>query len=437
MKTLLFVILAGCGSKTTDDKDPSSGDDTDILHINELLSAPCDGGTPPDNGAPAGDDLHRVFLSDPEAVCNDGSPALVYVRAAENAEEANNWVFWVQGGGECNDHAGCRARWCGTDSKYEADSMSSDWTLETIKGKGILKRNSTNEFGGANQVYMYYCSSDSWTGQRTDVILTDETGELDAFRIDFNGRRIMEAVVEELADGVTSDDGAETVPALTNAETVIFSGSSAGASGITHNLDWVAEQFPASTNISGVLDATLNPESSTITNETVAAQWDARLLESFQQSELTRDPIRDQSCLDFHVGDPDACTTTHTRLNHITTKIFQRMALLDSHLVSHFQSLDPTVSPIDVGTWVQATMLMFPDLPTTAEDDVGVTPGAFGPGCAEHTALTNDIWFFDATVEDPSGTPRSFHDALAFWLEGSGDIAIIDSVPPTISVCPD
>jgi hypothetical protein len=112
------------------------------------------------------------------------------------------------------------------------------------------------------------------------------------------------------------------------------------------------------------------------------------------------------------------------------------MALLDSHLVSHFRSLDPTVSPIDVGTWVQATMLMFPDLPTTAEDDVVVTPGAFGPGCAEHTALTNDIWFFDATVDNPSGTPTSFHDALAFWLEG-GDVALIDSVPPTISVCPD
>src|SRR5688500_9145568 len=67
----------------------------------------------PGTGVEQGEDLWRVTLDDPAAVCNDGTPAVMYVRPASSPEFANDWVFYLQGGSTCTDLETCAVRWCG------------------------------------------------------------------------------------------------------------------------------------------------------------------------------------------------------------------------------------------------------------------------------------------------------------------------------------
>src|SRR5690606_39130429 len=56
---------------------------------------------PPPPGSATGA-FHRVTLDDPLAVCNDGSPARLFVRPAPpNGAHARDWVVWLQGGASC------------------------------------------------------------------------------------------------------------------------------------------------------------------------------------------------------------------------------------------------------------------------------------------------------------------------------------------------
>jgi hypothetical protein len=62
-------------------------------------------------------------------------------------------------------------------------------------------------------------------------------------------------------------------------------------------------------------------------------------------------------------------------------------------------------------------------------------PGYFSQGCGKHTALNQDDWFFKATIDDDVGDAHSLHDAIEAWLAGEGT-SLVDTVPPTSSVCP-
>ena len=63
--------------------------------------------------------------------------------------------------------------------------MSSRFVPETIAGTGIMKRNEENAFGDYNHVYVYYCSSDGWSGTRSHVVLESEENSGEAMRLHF------------------------------------------------------------------------------------------------------------------------------------------------------------------------------------------------------------------------------------------------------------
>jgi hypothetical protein len=124
---------------------------------------------------PRGTDLVKVELQSPEAVCNDGSKAVMYVRrSAAGARDPlgvvdNKWIIHLQEGGLCKDYASCLERWCGT-GFYDASKMTSKYAPGTMGGKGIFAREAANPFGNYNQVYVYYCSSDTWIGRKSDAV---------------------------------------------------------------------------------------------------------------------------------------------------------------------------------------------------------------------------------------------------------------------------
>jgi hypothetical protein len=433
---------SGTTATSTGSTGGAGGSASDVALVDEALDGACpEGSKLPGNGVTPGTDLRRVTLSDyPDAVCNDGSPAVMYVRRAAAPAAESSWVIFLQAGGSCNDWEECRNRWCSFQSPYDAAKMSSRFSPEGTKGSGLLARGPANAFGNVNQVYVYYCSSDQWAGRRDDAVLSDASGVGPDYRLHFRGFSIIEAVDDALRKGVTSDDGAETLPKLTDATRILFGGSSAGSSGMTHALDWWAARYPAAESV-GLLDSTTDPLPEDIVDPVFAPQYETALPNRHAQVfETLWNAHLDESCLAAHPGD-DAylCSlSSHTRLNHVTTPFFVRQDLRDPVTFGAFKTAG--VSLDDYADSLALTMDRFASMLDVAEEKDAMTraPGVYVTNCEQHIAALNAGWFglaADAgTVDLPNGMPLTMHDGLAAWIMGT-TIGAIDTHPSTKSYC--
>lgn len=50
----------------------------------------------------------QAIKSDPEAVCNDGSLAVYYIK---KNSQSKNWLIYLEAGGQCYDEDSCVKRW--------------------------------------------------------------------------------------------------------------------------------------------------------------------------------------------------------------------------------------------------------------------------------------------------------------------------------------
>jgi hypothetical protein len=186
-----------------------------------------------------------VWLEDAAArglVCNDGTPAGYYVRRG-SGEGSSRWLIHLEGGGFCYDVASCDQRqldlpqfmtsggWAATKSGDGAQSSSALWNPD---------------FHDANHVYLPYCSSDVWSGDRE---ASPATGGRH-----FRGGRILRAVIDALTDPATTPS-----PNLADAGEVLFSGTSAGGIGVQANVDWLVGRLPGAT-VRGLNDAGWFPD---------------------------------------------------------------------------------------------------------------------------------------------------------------------------------
>ncbi|MCI0643299.1 MAG: pectinacetylesterase family protein, partial [Chloroflexi bacterium] len=303
-------------------------------NLSPALCTDIPGSRPGESGVAAGNDLHRITLTAENAVCNDGTPAVMYVRLAIAAEQRNTWVFHLQGGGSCRDYEVCLTRWCGNEY-YHAGKMSSQWAPPAMRGHGLFSPQPGNPFSGVNQVFVYYCSSDSWTGQAPGVVFADPLDPGRQIQMYTQGHTIVAAVLDALRDGATSDDGQVTMPPLSEATEIIFTGTSAGAVGVTHNLDWVASQFdPAQTRVVGVIDAGVRP----LLEDFPPTAVNDSLTAYYQQLTGGRQGINaflDQSCLALTpAAEAFLCAQNSWIIsNHLTTPFFVRMDLGDGNMV--------------------------------------------------------------------------------------------------------
>jgi hypothetical protein len=420
----------------------SGGSTSDVALVDEALDGACPAGSKmPGTGVTPGSDLHRVTLSDyPDAKCNDGSPAIMYVRRASVPAAESSWIVFLQFGGSCQSWEVCRDRWCSYNTTYDAAKMSTRFAPETSAGRGLFNRTNDNAFAAANQVFVYYCSSDQWLGQNDDVVLQDPDGAGPDYRLHFRGFSILEAVDDALSKGVTSDDGVETMPKLTDATRILFAGGSAGSAGQTHALDWWAAKHPG-VETAGYFDAATDPMVEDIPNATVAAQFESILPERYQITFLdTWGAHLDESCLAAHPGD-DAylCSLgSHVRLNHITTPFFVRNDLRDPVSHNAFEQLGLSIE--DYGVAMESTMARYTTLLDDAEEKDAMTraPGVMASNCKQHIVTMNDAWFGlganPATVDLPGGMPITVHDALGAWINGTS-IQALDTQPSTKSKC--
>lgn len=372
-------------------------------------------------GEPAPDaagDLFRLAIDGGR--CNDGTEPVAYVRAATDPAHVDDWMVFLEGGGRCTSGEECAVRWCGEDF-HDARMMSTAWAGSGMLGKGVSSSASFSAFAAWNQVYVPYCSSDEWAGQASDVPLVTDDGT--AYRMHFEGALVVEALFDQLQAGATSDDGSQVLPALGGAGRLVFSGSSAGGSGVMTHLDALADRLHPMAVV-GVIDGMSGPDPTVLPAADAAAltalarsNWDDVVLGLYGAT-------ADADC--FAAAEPWQCTFPSTlQRDLLSTPFFLHFDLRDARIQALYRQL---IGLAD-GAFVEGSAATLHQVA-----DAQPAAGVFGTQCGEHVTLSSDTWLHQQTLA-VDGVPMSVHDAVLAWLEGVPVVAIDDPRQPT-TVCP-
>lgn len=429
----------------------------------------------------------------PDALCNDGTPPIIYFRPHRTPAAATKWVISLRGGGTCASAASCAARWCScaNTNRCPFAAETTNFNLNNMSGggrrgqagDGIMDRTppgaSPNPLADYNHVQLVYCSSDAWAGAARGVSMTTThpiSGQPVTYALHFLGSRILDADLRVLRqDGVaplsyTLDGAPVAMPDLDDATEVVLAGDSAGGAGVVANLDFVAATLRANhtgcdggascpPTVHGLVDAVVGPDLSRL-DWSQAAGADAGLTTWAQAMTVAAagpsKPGRryDSSCAAYHLdaGTPWACEdTSHVIRNHVSTPFFVRMALFDSLISRNYEELgvrDPVLGPFrdtDAGVpltfavVLQRELATFPGLGSTAEErsSISVPPGVFAPACSKHDTIHTSSEVYGVTITPDGGPTTRLLDVFGFWRDGGTPAAVLSSDPlRRDTVCP-
>jgi hypothetical protein len=418
---------------------------------------------------PAGSpDLERHDLTEfPRASCNDGSPAVMYFRPYEGEANRNKWIIVMNGGGSCDQAQDCANRWCGVDTNFDADNMSSKNAAKGVGGSGILARQAGNPFANYNQVEVRYCSSDLWSGQGLAVSAeaTDpKTGKDVSYQINFGGAYVFQAVMATLrkdgVQGLVYSKGNKALPDLDDATDVVLAGGSAGGAGVVFNLDRLADMLRGGPNkpvVLGFIEAIIGPDesklgfaSTTACKEHGLCSYEAYYKAIYAVQQAAGGPMKwtDESCLTWHKqnqpGTEWQCyDMNHLLANHITTPYFVRSSLTDalrsSALIdAGFSAADG--KPLTTLSYGLATSAFLTGLQTAIKagheaNAVSKEPGIFAPTCHTHYTLLENNLVAGVTINGPGDKAYALFDVWNNWVAGKTPDVVVSSDPKT-DKCP-
>ena len=410
------------------------------------------------------------LLRFPDAVCNDGTAAVLYFRPYVGEAYRNRWIFDIRGGGSCETPETCAQRWCGVDTNFNMGNMTANVAPASKIAGGILARESdsalaaTNPHQNYNHVEVRYCSSDGWTGTARDVSFDaphPTTGATTRMRMHFLGAKVFDAFIDTLRrDGVpalsyVATGGSLTLPDLDDADEVILAGPSGGGNGVTYNLDRMAQSLRAANTkcsaqscslvIRGLIDSIFGPtiQDLDFTQVDFCTNFGVCTPEAYLRARQTSGMGKmwkarlDQSCMDLlgPSGNDWRCFDgSYVRRNHISTPFFVRMGLTDQLLSSGDIEAKiglPGQGPFTLLTWAQkvrSELLSLASIKTTAyeRDAISVVPGVFAPNCSKHDTLESNPSTYQTTVQFSSRNWALF-DAWNNWVTGQIPASVVSS----------
>ncbi|MEZ4238329.1 MAG: pectin acetylesterase-family hydrolase [Myxococcota bacterium] len=359
------------------------------------------------HAGPPGDDLHRVTLTDAAARCNDGTPPVLWVRAATDPAHARDWVVHLEGGGLCRTAAECAARWCGGTPPYDASDMSSAWAPLAVEGHGIASPRAANAFAGYNQVRVHYCSSDLWLGTVAAHAFDDP--DVGAYTVALQGDGIVQAVLDALLDGVAPEDGAAAPPPLSDARLVVLNGASAGGYGALLRAWRVVDALPDAEVVVSA-DAAFSPDPEVLPPDARdAVEADLRERYADIALGLWATPL-EPACLAAHDAEPWRCLDLATVLRE---RLPGAAAVHHDLFDAVLQQSVPVGTLDDYAAWSAATLaLLAQERPEMA---------LHGAACGRHTVTDDDVAFFGVRVDG-----ASYHEVLADRVAGERRVAVDD-----------
>lgn len=378
----------------------------------DALRGLCAGSKPP--RAPASGTLARATLEGSVARCNDGSPPVLYVRAATDPAHQNDWVVHLEGGASCKSFEDCAGRWCGTGPTYDASDMSSLWAHPLKQVSGLLGRDERNRFRDWNVVQLAYCSSDYWLGTAQSALLIASAppgGQPSlAYTLPFQGDAILDEALDALSVGVISDDGAQILPPLPQAETLLFGGSSAGAHGALLQLGEVAERFPDA-DVIGLVDAAAGLSFS-LMDDPVAEQVAAAVRAEWEARAAVWGAVTDASCL---AATPEDERWRCFDLDHVLRHF------VSVPVVIHYDLFDNVLGPfffeagMDEQAFYEANLATLREYSKRPDTSVHVT------GCGHHMSVTRNPTFLTMDVDG-----LTMEEATMALIEGESLSALDD-----------
>jgi len=260
-------------------------------------------------------ELHSVNATDPSAVCLDGSPGIFFLR--RGASNSTGWILNFAGGGWCYSKADCWRRSKGFLGSSKNVSASGIAGLElaaspfTAVSSDDCHKNPV--FCDYNQVYLYYCDGDSFSGNRDDPI--NVNGDLVYFR----GHRILSAVLDMLL----SDFG------MASSSHVLLTGCSAGGLSTLLHSDYVGQTLRA--RAPSLVSYKVLPESSifpvSIPNVAGQSVFSAQMKEAFSVHNASSGVH--QGCLEF-AAEPWMCNTAEGIYPHVQAPVMLMQSLYDA-----------------------------------------------------------------------------------------------------------
>lgn len=315
------------------------------------------------------------------AVCNDGTPAIYYIRRGVG-EGMKRWLIHLQGGGYCYDPASCKAR-----GGQEANLMTTKNTPNNRPGNGIFSPSGSDNkyFATYNEIYIAYCSSDLWSGNQAASVNTDQ--------LQFRGASIVHAVIEDLSDSsITSD------PNLSAATEIIFSGTSAGGVGVLVHLDWIAEKFP-NANVHGINDAGFIIDTAPYDPKIVPVSQVAQLAYTYWNASV------DASCAAAYQGKEGLCYLGQHAYPQISTPLFVQLSQADKFQLG----LLGIRTPLD-----QAETEFLDKFASAVRTALEPVTAAFSPDSLTHGLVASDE-YTSVRVNN-----LSVQDVLGNWLFNLG-----------------
>lgn len=401
----------------------------------------------------------RINLAavDPLAVCNDGSPGVMYVRKAPatlpngNANpHASKFHIHIKGGGGCKNRQECEKRWCGVGGGLNSPGlMSSEGTKIRASVKGLFNNNPTNRFFYYNQVVLFYCSSDSWLGDRAEpqnVIRPNTAGAFPAFvmtssPIEFRGARIVNTAMSQLttAGGFSyfnpHIDSMDSLPNMGTADAVFFSGDSAGGVGLRHHIDRLKTDINSLSATVVPVYAALDAGGVPDLNSTVVpasygggppgsqsagwANYTAMMTEvsdNYMNYHGATTANSDISCFAM-AANPDSCFDTfYLQKHHITTPLFHRVSLYDHMKVDSFVNkaeFYATAPDLGFASEIAAREFRLPGIELRAQMSV------MAPSCDKHVVFRNNTVFSHTTSSGGVSTYSRLADFAATCEAGA------------------
>ncbi|XP_055376229.1 palmitoleoyl-protein carboxylesterase NOTUM [Condylostylus longicornis] len=323
--------------------------------------------------------LKRVFLSNRTVTCNDGSQAGFYLRKSPGAKR---WVVFLEGGWHCFDIKSCRSRWL----KFRHLMTSAQWPENRDVGGILSPLPEENPYWhNANHVLVPYCSSDSWSGTKTQI----ETR--DGWR--FMGSLIIKQVIADLIPlGLGGPANSE----------LLLVGSSAGGLGVMLNLDRVSHFIHNEKNLKvlvrGVSDSGWFLDREPYTPGAVAAS------EGVRQGWKMWGGSLPEECVKHHLNEPWRCYFGYRLYPTLKSPLFVFQWLFDEAQMR----ADNVGAPVTPQQWDYIH-----GMGGALRQSLDNVTAVFAPSCIGHAVLSKRDWL-NIKIDD-----ISLPEALRCWEQST------------------